>query len=104
MVDRRAYLRTRDIDAYPPPGESDGVVLLETSDIGPDEMEGVGFMWLVSSQLVSPLRIRFRATSGAFEIRLGDGDEPVHEDDLERRWRRGRLPEWDDDWDLSLPV
>ena len=103
-----SYLRTCDVAGparpYPKPAECDGVVLLEEVERGKPLSEFLGYCWLVSSQDVTPLRVRFHCEPELlkFEIRFGTSELCLPRDDLERVWRRGGFPKWRSEWSVVL--
>ena len=99
-----AFLRTSNVAGDPDPAECDGVVLLERVDHGDSMAEFLGFSWLVTSQLVTPLRARFWPANGElkFEVRFGIPEIQVSQDELDRIFHRGAFPSWVSDWAVSL--
>lgn len=92
-------------ERYAPfPGECDGVVLWDVTNVESSVVEFPGFSWLVSSQKVTPLRARFwNGEEGPeFEIRFGIAGIRVSRDELDRVRYGGRFPPWDSDWTVCL--
>lgn len=63
-----------------------------------------GFSWLVSSQMVTPLRARFwdGDVGPEFEVRFGISGIQVSQDELDKIRYRDGLPAWDSDWAVCL--
>ena len=95
-----SLLRTTDRCGDPDPAECDGVALLEAIHGGRSRSEFLGYCWLVTSQLVTPIRVRFwtRTPPLKFELRFGIAELCMSEDDLNRMWRRGQFPPWSSEW------